>query len=116
MPTASGHTTAILSSKVKGTAVFNSNGDKIGHVEDIMLDKSSNEVMYAVLGFGGFLGIGEKYHPMPWSTLDYNPEMGGYVVPLDKDVLERAPVYDLSELTMGDGSVGARARSYYETL
>jgi sporulation protein YlmC with PRC-barrel domain len=116
MPTENGHTTAILSSKVKGCAVYNAQGEKIGHVEDIMLDKTSNEVMYAVLGFGGFLGIGEKYHPMPWASLDYNSERGGYVVPLDKDVLERAPVYELNELTKGDGSVGRSAASYYADL
>jgi len=70
MTTSSGHTTAILASKVKGTAVYNNAGDKIGTVEDVVLDKLSNQIMFAALGFGGMLGIGEKYYPVPWSMLN----------------------------------------------
>lgn len=65
MPIASGHTTAILASKVKGTPVYASNGEKIGSVEDVVLDKCSNNIMFAVLGTGGMLGMGEKYRPVP---------------------------------------------------
>ena len=60
MPTPSGHTRAIVASRVTGTSVYNPQGEKIGHVEDIVLDKMTDKVMFAVLGFGGFLGIGEK--------------------------------------------------------
>ncbi|HKU54212.1 MAG TPA: PRC-barrel domain-containing protein, partial [Rhizomicrobium sp.] len=103
MTTSSGHTTAILASKVKGTAVYNGNGDKIGTVEDIVLDKQSNQILFAALGFGGVLGIGEKYYPVPWSLLDYDEKMGGYIVPLSKDRLKSAPAYDLKDLTKHDG-------------
>ena len=117
MTTITGHTTAILASKVKGTAVYNDSGDKIGTVEDIVLDKTSNQILFAALGFGGVLGMGEKYYPVPWSLLDYSEDKGGYVVPLDKDRLEKAPAYDLKDLTKHDGSVGASIReesySYY---
>ncbi|MBU2532382.1 MAG: PRC-barrel domain-containing protein, partial [Alphaproteobacteria bacterium] len=65
MPTATGHTTAIRASRVIGTNVYNSNGDKIGEVEDIILEKTANRIMFAVVGFGGFLGMGEKFHPLP---------------------------------------------------
>ena len=106
MTTTSGHTSAILASKVKGTAVYNGAGDKIGTVEDIVLDKQSNQIMFAALGFGGFVGIGEKYYPVPWSMLTYDEQMGGYVVPLDKDRIEKAPAYDLKDLTKHDGSLG----------
>ena len=106
MTTSSGHTTAILASKVKGTAVYNGSGDKIGTVEDVVLDKQSNRIMFAALGFGGILGMGEKYYPVPWSLLDYDENKGGYVVPLSKDRLESAPAYDLKELTKHDGSLG----------
>ena len=85
MTTSSGHTTAILASKVKGTSVYNDAGDKIGTVEDVVLDKTSNRIMFAALGFGGVLGIGEKYYPVPWSLLDYSEAKGGYVVPLNKE-------------------------------
>ncbi len=112
MTTSSGHTTAILASKVKGTAVYSDSGDKIGTVEDIVLDKESNQIMFAALGFGGVLGMGEKYYPVPWSMLNYSEDKGGYVVPLSKDRLENAPAYDLKDLTKHDGSVGIREKTY----
>jgi len=113
MTTASGHTSAILASKVKGTNIYNLAGDKIGHVEDVVLDKQSDSIMFAALGFGGVLGMGEKFFPVPWSMLDYNPDKGGYVVPLSKDVLERAPTYRLEDLTKNDGEFSQiRAKSY----
>ncbi len=91
MPTATGHTSAILASKVKGAAVYNSVGDKIGHVEDVVLDKQSDRIMFAALGFGGVLGMGEKYAPVPWSVLDYSKDKGGYVIPMSEDELKGAP-------------------------
>jgi sporulation protein YlmC with PRC-barrel domain len=114
MTTTSGHTTAILASKVKGTAVYNGTGDKIGTVEDIVLDKQSNQIMFAALGFGGLMGIGEKYYPVPWSLLDYDENMGGYVVPLSKDRLKSAPAYDLKDLTKHDGSLGSIRETTYD--
>jgi sporulation protein YlmC with PRC-barrel domain len=117
MPTPSGHTSAILASKVQGTSVYNKAGDKIGHIEDVVLDKMSNQIMFAVVGYGGILGAGEKYYPVPWSSLDYDKDEGGYVVPIDKDMLESAPSYDLEELTKGDGrssDIRAAAYDYYK--
>jgi sporulation protein YlmC with PRC-barrel domain len=116
MTTSSGHTTAILASKVKGTAVYSDSGDKIGTVEDIVLDKMSNQIMFAALGFGGVLGMGQKYYPVPWSLLDYDENKGGYVVPLDKDRLENAPAYELKDLIQHDGGLGGireKTYSYY---
>lgn len=113
MTTSSGHTRAILASKVKGTNVYNTKGDKIGHVEDVVLDKQSDSIMFAALGFGGLLGIGEKYAPVPWSMLDYSPDKGGYVVPMSEDMIKKAPAYDLSDLTKSDGAFGdIREKSY----
>ena len=113
MTTASGHTRAILASKVKGTSVYNTAGTKIGHVEDVVLDKKSDSIMFAALGFGGLLGMGEKYAPVPWSLLDYNPDRGGYVVPMSEDMIKKAPAYDLDDLTKDDGSLSdVRAKSY----
>ena len=71
MTTSSGHTTAILASKVKGTAVYSSSGDRIGTVEDVVLDKQSNQIMFAALGFGGVLGMGEKLYPVSVSWTDW---------------------------------------------
>jgi sporulation protein YlmC with PRC-barrel domain len=116
MPTPSGHTTAILASKVKGTPVYNTDGEKVGTVEDVVLDKMSNNIMFAVLGSGGMLGVGEKYRPIPWSVLDYDPHKGGYVIPLDKSRLENAPAYRMEDLTRQDGGVAIRNEtfSYYK--
>ncbi|MHB1205142.1 MAG: PRC-barrel domain-containing protein [Rhodospirillaceae bacterium] len=113
MPTASGHTTAIRASKVKGTAVYNSAGDKIGHVEDVILDKQSNQVMFAALGFGGFLGMGEKYAPVPWSVLNYSEEKDGYVIPMTEDQIKKAPAYDMKDLVKSDGAMGGIRETTY---
>lgn len=104
MTTVSGHTSAIRAKKVIGTNVKDPSGKTIGKVEDLVLDKLSSNIMYAIVGFGGFLGMGEKYHPLPWSTLDYDPDANGYVVNLTKEQLQAAPAYSMEELTQGDGT------------
>ncbi|MGB3502475.1 MAG: PRC-barrel domain-containing protein [Mesorhizobium sp.] len=106
-----GHTNAIAASRVIGTDVFNKQGERIGIIEDVMLEKSANGIMFAVIGFGGFLGIGEKYHAIPWSVLDYDTSRAGYVVPFEKEQLEAAPAYSINELT-GDKGRDARDASY----
>ena len=103
MPTTSGHSTAIRAKKVLGTAVRTRTGDKVGKIEDIVLDKLSNNIVYAVIGFGGFLGMNEKFHPVPWSALDYNEAEDSYVVPFTKEQLQAAPADSLESLTKGDG-------------
>jgi sporulation protein YlmC with PRC-barrel domain len=111
MPTATGHTSAIRATKVIGTSVYNAAGDKIGKVEDVVLDKTSNNIMFAVVGFGGFLGMNEKFHPLPWSTLDYQKGKDGYVVNVTKAQLEAAPADGIDQLTREDGS-GLRDQVY----
>jgi sporulation protein YlmC with PRC-barrel domain len=71
-------TTSLISSdKVDGTAVYGSDGEKIGSVKHLMIDKISGKVAYAVLTFGGFMGFGEDFYPVPWSTLEYDTNLGG---------------------------------------
>ena len=114
MATLSGHTSAIRAKKVIGTDVKDATGHSIGKVEDIVLDKLSSNIMFAIVGFGGFLGIGEKYHPVPWSTLDYDESEGGYIVNLSKDELKAAPAYSMDELIQGDGTqFRERVYDYY---
>jgi PRC-barrel domain len=93
----------ILGRKVQGTAVYNPSGERIGQVEDLSIHKTSGQVIYAILSFGGFLGVGEKYYPVPWKVLNYDPGQNGYVIALDKEALKAAPSYDLAEL----GDTGA---------
>ena len=63
----------------------------LGEVYDVMIDKRSGKIAYAVMSFGGFLGMGNDYHPLPWNTLKYDTRQGGYVVGLTKQQLEGAP-------------------------
>jgi len=83
----------IGSDKVEGTNVYRSNGDKIGAIERIMIDKQSGKVGYAVMSFGGFLGIGHDHYPVPWSLLTYNTRLGGYEVNISDQQLKGAPSY-----------------------
>ena len=112
MPTPSGHTRAIKASKVIGTSVYNLNHEKIGRIEDVVLDKLSNEIMFAVVSFGGFLGIGKKMHPLPWARLDYQKDEDGYVVGLSREALEAAPAYEMDDLVRDDG-VQSATTAYY---
>jgi sporulation protein YlmC with PRC-barrel domain len=111
MATASGHTSAIRAKKVIGTNVKDTTGKTIGQIEDVVLDKLSNNIMFAVVGFGGFLGMAEKYHPIPWSALDYDESENAYTVGYTKDQLKAAPAGSIDELTRDDG-VGVRNRTF----
>jgi len=86
-PTSITNGSLISGKKVEGTTVFNLAGEKVGTVDDIMIDKVSGRAIYAVMSFGGFLGMGEKFHPIPWSTLKYDQQKGGYAVNIDKKLL-----------------------------
>jgi hypothetical protein len=88
----------ISSDKVDGTDVYSRNGDHLGTVHDVMIDKRTGQVEYAIMSFGGFLGIGESYHPLPWRTLSYDTKLGGYVVDVDRTRLDMAPRYTSSSL------------------
>ena len=88
----------VLSSRVLKEPVYNLAGTKIGHVSDLSIEKTSGRVIYAIMSFGGFLGMGEKFHPVPWSVLQYDIERDGFVVPLDEAVLKDAPSYSAEEL------------------
>jgi len=115
MATASGHTSAIRAKKVIGTNVKDPSGNKIGSIEDIVLDKQSNAIMFAVVGFGGFLGMAEKYHPIPWSALDYQEGEGAYIVSYTKAQLQSAPAGSIDELTRDDGlSTRDETYQYYK--
>lgn len=104
----------IESDRVEGTAVMNRDGVKIGTIDHVMIDKRSGQVPYAVMSFGGFLGMGEKYHPIPWEVLNYNEEEGAYVVDLDRERLEKAPSYGRDEEPdWSDRSYSERVRTYY---
>jgi sporulation protein YlmC with PRC-barrel domain len=84
----------IGSDKVEGTAVYGRDAERIGSIERVMIDKQSGKVAYAVISYGGFLGIGDDHYPTPWSSLKYDTRLGGYVVGITADALKDAPRYN----------------------
>ena len=107
------NTTLIAAEKVKGTDVYNTTGDKLGKIEDTLIDKVSGRVIYGVLSFGGFLGIGDDYYPLPWSSLKYDTAKGGYIVDIDKDRLEKAPSYPAGRDFKWTSEYGKGVDTYY---
>ncbi len=103
----------IASNKVEGIAVYNEDGDKLGTIHNFMVDKLSGQVEYAVLSFGGLFGVGEDYYPLPWDSLTYETELGGYIVDIDKDILEEAPRYATGEEPRFDRAYGEQVYAYY---
>jgi sporulation protein YlmC with PRC-barrel domain len=103
----------ISSDRVEGTAVYNDLGDKLGSIDDLMIDKRSGQIRYAVLEFGGFLGMGTDRYPLPWNMLKYDTAKDGYVVPLDKAKLENAPRYPSNDLPEYSPEYGRRVNGYY---
>ncbi len=103
----------IASDKVEGMAVYDRGGNRLGSVHTVMIDKYSGQVAYAVMSFGGFLGVGGSYHPLPWRAPTYDTNLGGYVVDLDKDRLQGAPSYAASESPTWDRTYGGRIDRHY---
>ncbi|WP_102960969.1 PRC-barrel domain-containing protein [Mangrovicella endophytica] len=104
----------IEASRVNGTAVYNTDGESLGHIDDLVIGKRDGKVKFAIMSFGGFLGIGEEYHPLPWEVLKYDERQGGYVVGLTRSQLEGAPRYGREALpTWSDAAAGRRINDYY---
>src|ERR1700674_1608339 len=114
-PVARDETDRLISSdKVVGTAVYNRQGENLGSVYGLMIDKHTGQVAYAVMSFGGFLGMGESYHPLPWRVLTYDTRQGGYVVDLDRSRLDAAPSYTSSAPpNWSDRTYGHRVDDFY---
>ncbi len=104
----------IGSDKVEGTAVYGADDTKIGTIERVMIDKLSGRVSYAVLGFGGFLGLGNDHYPLPWQSLKYDTRLDGYVTGVTENQLRGAPKYsDEREWDWGDAGAGRKVDDYY---
>ncbi|MEA2903954.1 MAG: hypothetical protein QOI12_1341 [Alphaproteobacteria bacterium] len=104
----------IASDRVEGTPVRRSGGDKIGTIERVMIDKLSGNVAYAVLSFGGFLGLGRKHLPIPWARLNYDRKLGAYHVDLTDEELKSAPSFAVDkEFDWGDRSQEIEIHNYY---
>lgn len=103
----------ISSDKVEGTAVYNNEGERLGTVSSLMIGKRDGQVEYAVLSFGGLFGLGTDQYPLPWSMLDYDTELGGYAIDLDKETLRDAPRYSDNQRPDYGREYNDQINSYY---
>ena len=106
--------TLIGSDRVEGTLVRRSDGSKVGTIDRLMIDKLSGNVAYAVLSFGGFLGMGQKHLPIPWGRLHYDRALGAYQLDLSDEELSRAPSFASdTDFDWGDRSRELEIHSFY---
>jgi sporulation protein YlmC with PRC-barrel domain len=104
----------IASDKVEGTPVYKSDGEKIGKIERVMINKRTGHVAYAVMTFGGFLGIGDDYYPVPWSVLHYSEKLGGFEAAISDVQLKAAPKFrSADDWNYGDRQRESAMFSYY---
>lgn len=103
----------ISSEKVDGTVVYDSTGERLGSIKQVMIGKRDGRVRHAVLSFGGLFGFGESYYPLPWDALTYNEDLGGYVVNCTRDQLESGPKYDRDREPQYDRQYNDRVYGYY---
>lgn len=96
----------IASSKVEGTAVYDPAGEQLGTISNFMVDKVTGQVAYVVMSFGGFLGLGENHHPLPWRALRYDVDLGGYVIDIDPKTLAGVPRQGSDEAPLADEAFG----------
>jgi hypothetical protein len=89
----SSKSTMVSSADVNGTQVYSPAGDHLGQIDHLMIDKTSGQIAYAVMSFGGFLGIGEGHHPVPWKKLTYHTDLGGFVTDITHEQLTGAPAW-----------------------
>ena len=107
----------ISSRRVEGTPVYNRKEERLGAIHSVMIEKKSGNVAYAVLSFGGFLGMQEHVHPVPWEMLTYDVDMDAYVVDLTREQLKNAPTMGLDEADRPrDRAYDEEVSGYYGTL
>jgi hypothetical protein len=107
----------IGSDKVEGTSVYGADETQIGSIERVMIDKRSGKVSYAVLSFGGFLGIGDDHYPLPWEALKYDIKLGGYRTGITEKQLQGAPKYGSdTDWNWGDQTRTRGVDDYYGVI
>ncbi len=104
----------IGSDKVDGTAVYGADRQKIGTIDRVMIDKISGKVAYAVISYGGFLGVGDDHYPTPWSSLKYDTDLGGYLVNVTREQLDDAPRYTNDNEWSWNRENDKRVAGYYQ--
>ena len=103
----------IASNKVEGTPVYGRRGERLGSIYNFMVDKRSGQVEYAVMSYGGFLGLGQRYYPLPWRILTYDTREGGYRIRMSERDLEHAPSFDREDEPRFNRDYDRRVHDYY---
>ena len=106
----------ISSRRVEGTPVYNRADERLGTIHSVMIEKKSGRVAYALLSFGGFLGLREHVHPVPWEMLTYDVDLDAYVVDLTRERIENAPTLRLDEADRPRAKDYEEASGYYDKL
>lgn len=106
----------LSASTLKGDDVVNAKDEKLGTIEELMIDLNSGRIAYAVLSFGGFMGMGDKLFAIPWSALKVDTSNKRLVLNVNKETLEKAPGFDKDKWPdMADQAWGSTISSYYGT-
>lgn len=84
----------VKTAEIIGTPVMNTAGENLGEIKEIVLDKLTGKVQYAVLAFGGILGLGDKLFALPWEVLSYDETEDAFILNIDKEILKTAPGFD----------------------
>ena len=103
----------ISSDQVEGTDVYGPDGERIGSIDRVMIEKTSGRVTYAIMTFGGFLGMGESEYPLPWGTLRYDTGLNGYVTNVTADQVKGAPEYRQTDDLWTDREWETRVHTHY---
>lgn len=107
----------ISSRRVEGTNVYDAGEHKLGNIHSVMIDKRSGQAAYALLSFGGVLGVGSHVHPIPWQALTYDVDLDGYRIEMTRDQLRNAPRLSLDDTDRPiDREHAEEVRSYYGTM
>lgn len=101
----------ISSENVHGTAVYGAGDNNVGDIDHLMIEKMSGRVTYAVMSFGGFLGLGNSHYPIPWNALKYDTALGGYRTGITEQQLQSAPQF--SQDSWGNREWEQRTNEHY---
>ena len=104
---------SLLTARVDDTVVYDPDGRKLGSVHSFHIHRATGQVEYAVLSFGGFLGLGQSFHPIPFSLLGVNEERGGYTITISKSMLDGGPSYRPDSAPVWDAPYARRISEYF---
>jgi len=103
----------LISALVDDTPVYDVRGHKLGTIYSFHIGREDGQVKFAVISFGGLLGLGQSYHPVPFELLRVNQEKGGYTAAVDKTILDGGPSYRPDNAPQWDAAYARRVSNYY---